>query len=83
MVKGTTRQVIWIKGSADKLFEQAIFLVNEDAVKDGGVTEDELLKEAKQACKHPISHNLIMTKILWGSLGAVGIGLLWILTVVI
>ena len=38
MVKGTTRQVILVKGTGEKLFEQAIFLVRDDALRSGGVT---------------------------------------------
>ena len=43
MVKGTTRQVVVVKGPDPKLFDQAIFLVRDDVVLDGGVTEEALL----------------------------------------
>ena len=46
MVKGISRQVIVVRGTDPKLFEQAIFILREDAKE---VTEQQLLKEAKQA----------------------------------
>ena len=39
MVKGVTRQVVVVKGTEEKLFDQAIFLVREDALTDGEITE--------------------------------------------
>ena len=47
MVKGITRQVIVVKSPDKKLFDQAIFLVREDALANGGITEEALLNEAR------------------------------------
>ncbi len=80
MVKGTTRQVIWVKGSGEKLFEQAIFLVRDEALASGGVTEDALLKEARQVCAHPPAVPLPVHKLLWALGGAGVTGVLWLLT---
>ena len=43
MVKGVSRQVIVVHSPDRKLFEQAIFILKEDAK---GVTDEELMKEA-------------------------------------
>ena len=45
MVKGISRQVIVVQSPEPKLFDQAIFILNENAVGEG-VTEEILLKEA-------------------------------------
>ena len=47
MVKGNSRQVIVVKSPDPRLFEQAIFLLKEDAVENGGVSPRELLEEAQ------------------------------------
>ena len=80
MVKGTTRQVIWVKGTDEKLFEQAIFLVRDEALVKGGITEDALLKEAKSICTARHTGLSFQGKLLWASCGAGIIGLIWLLT---
>lgn len=79
MVKGITRQVIVVKGSADTSFEQAIFLVRDDILSKGGVTEDALLKEARQACKNAVRPHYFRS-IFWSVFGAAFISLIWLLT---
>ena len=49
MVKGISKQVIVVNSPDKKLFEQAIFILNENAVEKDGVTDEMLLKEAQQA----------------------------------
>ena len=65
MVKGTTRQVVVVKGPDPKLFDQAIFLVRDDVVLDGGVTEEALLQEAKQICIQKQTPVPWLNKLLW------------------
>lgn len=48
MVKGVSRQVIVVRQPDTKLFEQAIFLVKEEALGREGVTEQQVLREACQ-----------------------------------
>ena len=48
MVKGNSRQVIVVSNPEQQLFEQAIFILKDEAVK-AGVTEAQLLREAKRA----------------------------------
>lgn len=68
MVKGISRQVILVQNPDRKLFEQAIFILKEDALGTEGVTEEMLLKEARKAAfgapKKPVSN------LVWGLLGA-------------
>ena len=49
MVKGITRQVILVKSPDPKLFEEAIFIVKEEALAREGVDAEHILKEARQA----------------------------------
>ncbi len=48
MVKGTARRVIVIKSPDPRLFEEAIFIVKEDAA-GSGVTGGEILRQAQEA----------------------------------
>ena len=49
MVKGVTRQVVMVRSPDAELFEQAIFIVRSGAVGKDGVTEDDLLQQARSA----------------------------------
>ena len=80
MVKGTTRQVVVVKSPDPKLFEQAIFLVRNDVLMQGGVTEEALLQEARQVCAHRENNLPMLHKLLWACFGAGLIGALWLLT---
>lgn len=46
MVKGTSRRVIVVDSPDQKLFEQAIFIVRNDAFSQDGVTPQQVLGEA-------------------------------------
>ena len=83
MVKGTTRQVIVVKGPDPKLFDQAIFLVRDDVVMEGGVTEEALLQEARKACATPKHKKMLQSNLLWAGSGAGAMGLLWLLTILL
>ena len=49
MVKGITRQVILVKSPDPKLFEEAIFIVKEEALAREGVSADQVIRQARQA----------------------------------
>ena len=49
MVKGITRQVVVDKSPDPALFDEAIFLVRSEAVGKGGVSDEDVLREARQA----------------------------------
>ena len=53
MVKGTTRQVLVLRPQESDLFEQAIFLLREEALEQHGVTEQALLEEALRLAAAP------------------------------
>ena len=55
MVKGISRQVIVVQSPDPKLFEQAIFILKDDAVGKAGVTEEMLLKEANRIINRPVT----------------------------
>ena len=78
MVKGNSRQVIVVQNPEQKLFEQAIFILKEDVLKDG-VTDDELLQEARRAAGEGKSSSKKRTYHgpLWACGGALITGVVW------
>ncbi len=78
MVKGITKQVIVVHSPDPKLFEQAIFILKEDAVGEG-ITDEILLKEAKKAINQKEMPK-VMSGPLWACAGAGVTGLVWFLT---
>ena len=58
MVKGITRRVIVIKSPDKRLFDEAIFIVREDALNEQGVTSDDIIKEAQNVADEYIRNNL-------------------------
>ena len=50
MVKGVSRQVIVVQSPGEELFDQAIFILKDEAV-EKGVTDEVLLKQAQQAIR--------------------------------
>ena len=83
MVKGVSKQVIVVHSPEPKLFEQAIFILREDAK---GVTEEQLLKEADRALKASGGEKrrqLAFYGPAWACAGAVVTGLAWLLTAVL
>ena len=84
MVKGISRQVIVVHAPEPKLFEQAIFILKEDAVGEG-VTDEALLKEAQQAIrgydKPARKRHFYLYGAVWAGGGALVTGLVWLLTV--
>ena len=81
MVKGISRQVIVVPSPDPKLFEQAIFILKDDAVKQG-VTDEALLKEAKRAIQSAAPEKrrkLFLYGPVWACGGAVLTGIAWLL----
>ncbi len=81
MVKGISKQVIVVHSPNPKLFEQAIFILKEDAQ---GVTDEQLLKEAKQAVRFPTGEGggkkLYLYGPVWACAGAVLTGAVWLIS---
>ena len=82
MVKGVSRQVILVRGAEEKLFEQAIFVLKENVLREG-ITEEALLKEAKAAIRgrEPADKKPYLYGSVWAAGGALATGLVWLLTV--
>lgn len=89
MVKGNTRQVIVVKSPDPKLFEQAIFLLREDALEKHGVGERELLEEARHVANGFVAGNSRAKKrrrlppLGWAAVGAAPVCLAWLITVLL
>jgi len=56
LVKGTSRRVIVVDSPDPKLFEQAIFIVRNDAFSQEGVTPQQVLGEACRIAKGYAEH---------------------------
>ena len=82
MVKGTSRQVIVVHAPEEKLFEQAIFILKDNAVREGGISNEALLREAKgylgitQRHRNKWLHNAPV----WGAAGA---GIAWLISLLL
>ncbi len=72
MVKGVARQVIVVRQPDRRLFEQAIFIVKEDAL-EGGVTAQQVLSEAERVAKGYVKRGKAESKsaLCWGVLGVI------------
>lgn len=85
MVKGVSRQVIVVQSPDPKLFEQAIFILKDEAVGQG-VTDEALLREANRALhsgndgRRP---KLYLYGPVWAFGGALLTGIVWLLTSVL
>ena len=83
MVKGVSKQVIVVHSPDKELFDQAIFILKDGAVRQG-ISEEQLLKEAQQAIRSPDKRRYLRYYgPVWACGGAAVTGLLWLLTVVL
>lgn len=82
MVKGITRQVVVVNSPDEKVFDQAIFIVRENAP---NITDEMLLKEAKMALltNKRTGRKLWHYALFWAMVGALPTGLIWLLTTVL
>ena len=81
MVKGVSKQVIVVHSPGEELFDQAIFILKDDAVSKG-VTDEMLLKQAQQAIRSGSGkkRKLWLYGPVWACGGAVLTGLAWLIT---
>ncbi len=86
MVKGSTRQVILVKSPDPDFFEEAIFIVKDEAVQREGVTTEQVIRQARQAadgylkgCRPKSEGDDWLSGVAWGVLGAVLASLVWCL----
>lgn len=55
VVKGTARRVVVVKSPDKKVFEEAIFILREDYMHNSGITQSELMREAREAARGYVS----------------------------
>ena len=82
MVKGVSRQVIVVQSPDPKLFDQAIFILNDEAVGKNGVTDEMLLKSADRllhTSKKEQRKSFSLCGLLWAMAGALFTGCAWLL----
>ena len=84
MVKGITRQVIVVHSPDPKLFEQAIFILKDEAV-EKGITEEALLQEARNCIgmRQGRMRKMYHYGPLWACGGAFITGVLWIVSAIL
>jgi len=86
MVKGISRRVVVVDSPDQRFFEQAIFIVRNDAAGEG-VTSKELVEEARRVAKNYAGGNhgrfsrtwRELSPIVYTSMGAAAIGLIWMI----
>ena len=88
MVKGVTRRVIVVKTPDRRLFEQAIFIVKEDAFTKEGVTAEQVLAEAQRVADGYVRRNSTLGRKLfripapaYAAAGAVAATAVWLLAI--
>ena len=82
MVKGISRQVIVVDAPEPRLFDQAIFILKDEALGEG-VTEDALLKEAEQVIRgsgKSKKRRVSTYGLFWALLGASVTGIAWVVS---
>ncbi len=83
MVKGNSRQVILVNSPDQKLFEQAIFILKDEAVTQG-ITDELLLKEAKKILRSSgnpgKNRRLWYYGPVWAAAGAVVTAMIWLVS---
>ena len=83
MVKGISKQVIVVHSPDKELFDQAIFILRDEAVQKG-VTEELLLKEARKTiCSSGRKRNLRCSGPVWACGGAMATAAVWLLTILL
>lgn len=86
VVKGVSRRVIVIKSPDLHLFDEAIFIVKEEALRAGGVTSDEIIKQAQQVADNYVRFHLKKSRLsklpapAFAAFGAAFTALVWIFT---
>lgn len=84
MVKGISRRVVVVDSPDQRYFEQAIFIVRNDAAGEG-VSSRELVEEARRVARNYVSGGRMnrtfreLSPALYALMGGAGIGLVWLL----
>ena len=85
MVKGVARRVVVVKSTDPKQFEQAIFLLREDAL-SADTPEEQVLRQAQQAANEYLQQSVprgrgrrFLAPVLFTLAGAAASSLFWFL----
>lgn len=84
MVKGISRQVIVVQSPETQLFEQAIFILKDEAVGREGVTDEMLLREARRIVSGSANsrkRRVSVYGLICAASGALLTGVIWLGTV--
>ena len=80
MVKGVSRQVILVQSPGEELFDQAIFILKDDAVGQG-ITDEMLLKQAQRAIQgRPAKQKPWLYCPVWACGGSAVTGIAWLVS---
>ena len=87
MVKGISKRIIVVKSPDPRIFEQAIFIVREDYMGQTGVSQAQLLRQARQAAGSYLNPGMNkparvlpwLKGLLYASAGAAAAGLAWVM----
>ncbi len=87
LVKGISRRVVVVESPDPRIFEQAIFIVRNDAFSHEGITPEQVVSEACRVAKgYTAAHTGKRTfrwrevpAMCYAALGAGAIGLVWLL----
>ncbi len=88
MVKGISKQVIVVKSPDGRMFEQAIFILREDALGAEGVSEEAVIEQARTAADGYLKRAVAggrgrrwrLPRPCWAAAGGVLVGAAWLLT---
>lgn len=82
MVKGISKQVIVVNSPDKELFEQAIFILSDEAMKGNGISNEMLLREANRLIRDTGGKNgkNYAHSIMLAFGGALLMGIIWFLT---
>lgn len=84
MVKGISRRVVVVESPDQRFFEQAIFIVRNDAA-GKGVTSRELVEEARRVAKNYADGSKASRRLrelnpaVYALMGAAAIGFVWLI----
>ena len=85
MVKGISRRVVVVDSPDQRFFEQAIFIVRNDALGKAGVTPEQVLSEACRVARgYTAAHGgrrrwPNLPALCYAALGGGAVGLVWLL----
>lgn len=88
MVKGISRRVVVVESPDQRYFEQAIFIVRNEAVGEG-VTARELVEEARRVARGYTGGSRLsrawreLNPLVYTLIGAGSIGLIWLIVTLI